>query len=544
MKKVLVAISTSAIFLLVRMAAGQSLDDQLLHAADIGDFVAVQTLLQQGANVEAKATDGSYSGWTALLLATNSNHIDVVKLLLDKGANIEAKTPPRDNGWPALIIASYAGHTDLIKLLLDRGADIEVRDSGGKTALMTAVESVYGKTEAVELLINKGANLEAKDKDGNTALILMAVDGKTDSVRLLLDKGANPDTKDDQYGATALIAAAAQGKTDVVKLLLERGSNIEAKDKDGDTALMVADRRGKTDVVMLIQQAASQDPREKSLTSALAMNPPPEVPAEAKMHMSRGIAAVEGAKTPNDFKVACNEFQQVVALAPWLPNGYRNLAIAQDKAGMYDEALINLRLYLLTKPSAADAAWAEDMQSTIAFRKQKLDLGITLLNALSTSGKDINMQEALELISRGADVNVKDRNGEPLLKYAISFDLTEIIRAALDNGADVNETNNFGRTPLMTAVLGKVEIVQLLISRGANVNAVDQDGETALMTCSCGNMYSGSSPDAPEIEKLLIDSGANVNARDKKGNTVLNWVEGWKCNHPEMAQILRAAGAR
>ena len=104
---------------------------------------------------------------------------------------------------------------------------------------------------------------------------------------------------------------------------------------------------------------------------ALTMNPSPEVSAEAKRHMSRGVAAIEGAKTPDDFKDACNEFRQATTLAPWMANAYRNLAIAQDKAGMYDESLASLRLYLLTKPSPSDADWAEDLKFRVEYRKEK-----------------------------------------------------------------------------------------------------------------------------------------------------------------------------
>ena len=80
---------------------------------------------------------------------------------------------------------------------------------------------------------------------------------------------------------------------------------------------------------------------------------------------------MEDAKTPGDFKDACNEFQQAATLAPWLANAYRNLAIAQDKAGMYDEALGSIRFYLLTKPSTTDVNWAEDLKAKVEYRKEK-----------------------------------------------------------------------------------------------------------------------------------------------------------------------------
>jgi len=111
--------------------------------------------------------------------------------------------------------------------------------------------------------------------------------------------------------------------------------------------------------------------REKIIQLAMEMNPPPEIPAEARRHMSRGVAAVEDGKTKEDFLDACNEFRQALALAPWLPNGYRNLAIAQNKAGRYNEALASLNFYRLTKPAPADVEWAEDLQSKVEYRRDK-----------------------------------------------------------------------------------------------------------------------------------------------------------------------------
>jgi len=102
-----------------------------------------------------------------------------------------------------------------------------------------------------------------------------------------------------------------------------------------------------------------------------AMKPAPAVPDEARKYMDRGIAAIEGAKTEEDFRAASAEFLKAVNLAPWLGDAYRNLAIARDKSGQYDAALNNLRLYLLTSPSPADEAWAKSLINKVEYRKEK-----------------------------------------------------------------------------------------------------------------------------------------------------------------------------
>ena len=63
MKKVLIAIILPVIiFSLSHLAAGQasskSLDAQLFEAVESGDTAAVQQLLQEGANIEARDNEG------------------------------------------------------------------------------------------------------------------------------------------------------------------------------------------------------------------------------------------------------------------------------------------------------------------------------------------------------------------------------------------------------------------------------------------------------------------------------------------------------
>jgi hypothetical protein len=58
----------------------------------------------------------------------------------------------------------------------------------------------------------------------------------------------------------------------------------------------------------------------------------------------------------------------------------------------------------------------------------------------------------------------------------------ETVRAAIENGRDINEQDNYqGSTLLMEAVArGKEDIVEFLLDNGANVNIQDHDGVTAL----------------------------------------------------------------
>jgi ankyrin repeat protein len=121
------------------------LEDKLIAAAAYGRTNIVLTLLEQGADVNAKGKDGS----TALRLAAFQGHTDTVQALLGKGADVSAKDK---DGYTALILAALQGHTDTVQALLEQGADVNAKGKGGVTALMLA-----GEAEIIQMLKKAGA---------------------------------------------------------------------------------------------------------------------------------------------------------------------------------------------------------------------------------------------------------------------------------------------------------------------------------------------------------------------------------------------------
>jgi len=95
----------------------------------------VNTLLEKGANVNAKDKDGT----PALMLAAWLQNRDVVRLLLEKGADANAKDK---YGRTALELADWAGHYDIVEILGGKRAD---RDMAGYPHTPEGVVEAYVK---------------------------------------------------------------------------------------------------------------------------------------------------------------------------------------------------------------------------------------------------------------------------------------------------------------------------------------------------------------------------------------------------------------
>lgn len=78
---------------------GDSLERQLFAAVDTENLVTVEHLLQQGADTEARTTNGV----TVLMDAAETGNVALVSLLLQQGAKVAAKD---DQGHTALTHAA------------------------------------------------------------------------------------------------------------------------------------------------------------------------------------------------------------------------------------------------------------------------------------------------------------------------------------------------------------------------------------------------------------------------------------------------------
>ncbi|MGC9378265.1 ankyrin repeat domain-containing protein [Streptomyces sp. MH13] len=158
--------------------------NELPGAAQAGDVEGVARLLDSGVPVDA-VNDQARS---ALDLAVQENHVDVVRLLLAAGADPALHAGYYHDHTP-LTYAASLGHTPVVEALLDAGVSMRAQaDRIPYTPLVTAASSNH--TGTVDLLAERGADLEDRAMKGRTALEWASCFGHVEAVRRLLGHGA------------------------------------------------------------------------------------------------------------------------------------------------------------------------------------------------------------------------------------------------------------------------------------------------------------------------------------------------------------------
>jgi ankyrin repeat protein len=251
---------------------GRFYASKIIKAVQQNDVDAVKSLLNKGANINAKNRVGE----TLLIISIEHKCKEITNLLLQKGADVNIKqntyTMTEDQlpsylkqfiskpaktiivgGRSALHWAVFKDDMDLIDTLLAKGANIDAVDAQGETPLHHAVTD--GQTEIIKLLLSRGANVNFKEsKFGLTPLhlaVIIPFEYKTEIINLLLEYGTDIDAVTNK-GVTPVQFALTANHPEIVKLLISEGANVNNQDIDGEILLHSASKRGNSDLVKIL----------------------------------------------------------------------------------------------------------------------------------------------------------------------------------------------------------------------------------------------------------------------------------------------------
>ena len=327
------------------------------------------------------------------------------------------------------MLASANGHHQVVELLLSKDPDINIQNNDGVTALIFASDN--GHHQVVELLLSKDPDINIQNNNGVTALMFASANEHHQVVELLLSK--DPDINiQNNYGWTALMFGSRYGHHQVVILLLSKYPDINIQDNNGETALTFASVNGHHQVVKLL---LSNDP-------------------DINIQNNAGWTALMFA--------SANGHHQVVEI---LLNKDTNINIQSEECDISMEDIISA--------------------FTIACYKGHSLILILFSKKLTTFSSD----------------------ERELLVAAAEGDIGTLVSMLFEIGMSPDTSLVGGITPLMIAAsCGHIDIVDTLIQAGADVNKTNDKGKTALDILS-GRKEEGTSS---FIIDLLITNGAST----------------------------------
>lgn len=361
-----------------------------------------------------------------------------------------------------------------VRALLQKKADANAPQVDGATALHWAV--YHDDIEMVGLLIQAGARVSVQNRDGATPLAMASLYGNAAMIDRLLKAGADANEKG-LNGVTNVMLAARNGNPAAIQRLLAAGADVNARETmRGTTALMwAAEQKHPEAVKALIDGGA--DIRAKSALAGLPRN-----------YMASRVNTSDVEEAAKRYAEAARNgrtYQQQLEFEQSQGAKFSGRRLTQQQAGQAQAD---------AAPAAAAAA-TDDTETAIAGLVGAGSGGLT----------------ALVFAAREGDI--------------------DSARFLLDAGADVNQTTEYGWTPLLTATNNRnYKLAAFLIERGADVNKPNKGGWTPLYLATDNRNIEGGDfpvpkPDMDHLEyiRILLDHGADPNAR-VKDNTLTRTI--------------------
>lgn len=335
-----------------------------------------------------------------------------------------------ETGPERLVREAAQGHTDVVKDIITKFPDKVDQKSSGKTALQVA--SHQGHKDIVQLLLGAGARLELQDDDGDTALHYSSFGNQADVMELLLQKGANINALNNGECSTLHVAVNKQ-HLDCVRVLLKWKANVNIQDAYGDTALHDAIGKDNLEILDLLVNYPGIDFTLKNKRGFNVLH----------------HAALKGNNTATE-KIL-QKCRQIVDMKK-------------------DDGFAPLHLAALNGHRDVTNTLLATGQADIEIRNNRQQTPLLLAVSQGHAG----LMELL--VSKGADVNVEDEDGDTCLHLAL---MRQTVSTERED------------SPILTAIRSQlgmseeedssgVTIACYLAQQGANLNCRNHTGKTPL----------------------------------------------------------------
>ena len=425
----------------------------IMRATIAADAKTVKDLLAAGADAIRRDRQGE----SPLSYAVTHDLDEIVQIL--RAAGVERLPEEKVIGHESIVHAGSQGAVGTILDLLDSGAPIDTVDPDGDTALTAA--AVH--PGAIKVLAKRGADLSHRNNEGKTAYMIAAASKRILMMRVLEEAGSPIEEPEELDGLTQMHAnfnglkaqtsvgdeendgdsdAEGDGGDLLMTCLTEdaltvsrqiaAGADVNYENEEGRTPLLFAiaglgragmPRRKERDCEQIVDSllAAGADPN---------LGPIPPLIAATTVGRLHTVSAIlrAGADVDAVFDYPTNDqggTLRATALFLALSLSQHGTTISERLSIALLEAEPNLSF--LSDDESMASHWAAnfDMSNVLA---KILDMAPDTINAQDKNGSTPLMmacigghaQPVILLLSRGADVSLKDQNGLTAKDIAIN----------------------------------------------------------------------------------------------------------------------------
>lgn len=407
--------------------------------------------------------------------------------------------------------------------------------------------------------INAGADINANNDMGLTPLTYAET---VEQTKLLIELGADVNVKSDVMEWTPLMLAKT---AEQAKLLVNAGADINARNMCCENALMLA---ANEDIAQFLIDSGSEVNNSTLLGYVLANSEPNKKIIDILLQNGADKKVLDMAFIQSTRAKQINTLLEL-GVNVNTKNGNGKTALMYQQCAETAKILLNYGINVNAQDNMGKTALMHIFEQFSLIRTVLKPEKFKDIEETKYRMSDFSKLTKL-LIDYGADVNIRDNNGNTALMYAlcakdsigkqnnahinlVKEEYSRQIKLLIQVGVDVNAQNYDGRTALMLSQ-DKNKMKSLLkaepnityddyvlgistmfadyrdmkhTDKFSNINVQNYQGQTALMLA-----YD------EEETRILIEAGANVNLKDDLGKTALMYAE-----NAEQTKLLLDAGA-
>lgn len=229
----------------------------------------------------------------------------------------------------------------------------------------------------------------------------------------------------------------------------------------------------------------------------------------------------------------------LVALQRWAATGVLEYRVTQDYQAKMDQAIKAVAGFYKQR-----FGWSP--QQAQAMSSMALQSAISSGMGFSSSDRNRFFPDS-ELALRNAILahrpmdEIRAIEGQ-VRDLSIAIEYPEALAYLIEQGADVNQANAFGKTALMYAAhYNQLESARILLARGAYPNAVtvlpEDDCYYTITTRNMTALHYAARYASPALARLLVDNGAEpfiqAHRKGEEGSTPLDWLHRYTAANAE-----------